>query len=69
MKFKMTDSLEQPSNMEREIVEGLAQYTKEKTAADEFSGAILVTKDGKSIFQTSVGFANKEKQIPNKWQI
>ena len=62
----MTDSLEQPTDMEREMVEGLAQYINEKTAADEFSGAVLVTKDGKSIFQSSVGFANKEKQIPNK---
>jgi CubicO group peptidase (beta-lactamase class C family) len=32
---------------------------------DKFSGSVLIAKNGKSIFEKSVGFANIERRIPN----
>lgn len=32
---------------------------------DKFSGSVLIAKNGKSIFEKSVGFANIERKIPN----
>jgi len=66
MNQTMIDPPENLGNPEAEVIEKLSQFIKEKTEEDEFSGAVIVAKDGKSIFQTAVGFANKEKQIPNQ---
>ncbi len=48
------------------MIKNLHQFLKEQTKADNFSGAVLVAKNGQPIFEYSFGFAIKEKQIPNK---
>jgi D-alanyl-D-alanine carboxypeptidase len=49
--------------------EAIASYKKrleEDTAADRFSGAALVAKDGKIIFSQTYGMADRERKIPNQ---
>src|ERR1035437_5302899 len=41
----------------------LLNYIKQQSAADLFSGAVLVAKDDKIILKYFSGYANKEKQI------
>lgn len=35
------------------------------TAEDKFSGAVLIAKDGRAIFQKAYGYADREAKIPN----
>lgn len=39
---------------------------KKKADADEFSGVVLVAKDGKILFQEAYGFASKTFRVPNR---
>lgn len=54
---KMTD---------REFVVQLESLIEKAAVEDSFSGAVLVAKDGKPIFEKAVGFANKETKLRNK---
>ena len=54
---RMTDS---------EIATQLEALIEKAAVEDSFSGAVLVAKDGKAIFQSAVGFANKETKLQNK---
>lgn len=47
------------------ITEQLNSFIEEQVKADQFSGAVLVAKDGETIFERAAGAANKDKQIPN----
>ncbi len=49
-----------------EIVKELKDYLRKKVAADLFSGAVLVAKNGKPIFKKAYGAANKTNSIPNR---
>ena len=44
----------------------LHQYLIEKTKENEFSGAVLIAKDGDPIFNKAYGYASKELNIDNK---
>ena len=35
------------------------------TDADKFSGAVLVTRDGRTLFEGAYGFADRERRVPN----
>jgi len=35
------------------------------TEADKFSGAVLVTRDGRTLFEGAYGFADRERGVPN----
>jgi D-alanyl-D-alanine carboxypeptidase len=35
------------------------------TAADQFSGAVLVTRDGHTVFEGAYGLADRERNVPN----
>jgi D-alanyl-D-alanine carboxypeptidase len=35
------------------------------TEADAFSGAVLVTRDGRTLFEGAYGFADRERRVPN----
>lgn len=52
----------------KEIValQSIAQFLDEKVKKDEFSGAVLIAKDGKPIFRRAYGMANKEFKVINK---
>lgn len=53
------------SDKESQLTGQLRQFVKEQGSKDLFSGAVLMTKHGKTIFETATGMANQDKQIPN----
>jgi CubicO group peptidase (beta-lactamase class C family) len=52
----------------REAVEGLEAFVRKEAAADRFSGAVLVAKDGEVLFDKAYGLADREQEIPNTLQ-
>ena len=46
-------------------LDDLHQYLTQKTDDNEFSGTVLVAKDGTAIFQHAYGYASKKFQTPN----
>ena len=50
---------------ENELVASLRKRLDEVVAADLFSGAVLVAKDGKTVFAQAYGLADREKKTPN----
>lgn len=51
---------------EAEMVKALGSWLDERVKADEFSGVVLVAKDGKPIFRQAYGFADLGLQVPNR---
>ncbi|HTV21411.1 MAG TPA: serine hydrolase domain-containing protein [Polyangiaceae bacterium] len=51
---------------EAEFGAALEQRLMEQAAKDEFSGVVLVARDGKPIFQRAIGLADREQGIPNQ---
>lgn len=47
-------------------LEELHQYLLKKTKENEFSGTVLIAKDGDPIFQKAYGYASKRFKVPNK---
>lgn len=54
-----------PAN-EADLGRALDQYFQKLTEADEFSGTVLIAKDGKPIYQKAFGLASKEYNTPNR---
>ncbi|HMV49293.1 MAG TPA: serine hydrolase, partial [Blastocatellia bacterium] len=50
---------------EAEFLPELPAWLDKESAADNFSGAVLIAKGDKLIFQKAVGLADKEKKTPN----
>lgn len=48
-----------------EFLSTIEKYLNDLVAEDKFSGAILVAKDDKPIFQKAYGLADKGKNVPN----
>jgi D-alanyl-D-alanine carboxypeptidase len=55
-----------PRVSETAAVRDLGKYLEETTAADRFSGTVLVAKNGKIIFSKAYGLADREKKISNQ---
>jgi len=51
---------------ESEFLQELPRWLDQQAAEDKFSGAVLIAKHGKPIFQKAVGLANKETKEPNR---
>ncbi|HEX5736806.1 MAG TPA: serine hydrolase domain-containing protein [Blastocatellia bacterium] len=51
---------------EGELVSSLDKHLENTAKADEFSGAVLLAKNGKPVFQKAYGLASKEFNIPNR---
>jgi CubicO group peptidase (beta-lactamase class C family) len=51
---------------EAQILERLEAYLSKLVGADVFSGAVLVARDGRPIFQKAYGLANKKSNLPNR---
>ena len=47
-------------------VEELEIFMRRQAEADEFSGAVLIARDAKSIFEEAYGLASKRFNIPNR---
>lgn len=54
-----------PRLSQPEAIEALKKDLEHDATADRFSGAALVAKDGKVLFQQAYGMADREKKIPN----
>src|SRR5262245_66223260 len=48
-----------------ELVNSLRKRLDEVVAVDLFSGAVLVAKDGKTVFAQAYGLADRDKKMPN----
>ena len=53
---------------ESELIAALSKKLDADSAADRFSGAVLVAKDGKRIFSQAYGFRDREHKLPNTLQ-
>ena len=56
-----------PHLSESELIPALRKKMDE-TAADRFSGAVLVARNGKTVFSQAYGLADREKKTPNTWK-
>ena len=56
----------QQNNNEVSNLDELNKYLVQKTNANEFSGVVLIAKDGKPIFEEAYGFASKRFDVKNK---
>ncbi len=54
-----------PHPSESELVTSTRTRIDELVAADLFAGAVLVAKDGKTVFAQAYGLADREKKTPN----
>lgn len=54
-----------PRLSQNEAIEVLAKQLQTESAADRFSGAALVAKNGKILFEHAYGLADREKKSPN----
>lgn len=53
-----------PRLSEEEAIAQLSQLLQKEAAADRFSGAALVAKNGKVVFEQAYGLADRKKKIP-----
>ena len=53
---------------EGEAIEGVEALVREDAAADRFSGAVLIAKDGQVLFSHAYGLADRERGVPNTLQ-
>jgi CubicO group peptidase (beta-lactamase class C family) len=51
---------------EADALSALRTDLDRRAAADQFSGAVLVAKNGKAIFEQAYGLANRERKTPNR---
>jgi CubicO group peptidase (beta-lactamase class C family) len=54
-----------PHLSESELVSSLREKLDEAAAADRFSGAVIVARNGKTVFAQAYGLADREKKTPN----
>ena len=47
-------------------LEEINQYLLERTEKNEFSGVVLIAKDGEPIFKNAYGYASKRFDVPNR---
>lgn len=55
-----------PRTSDNEAIAALRAKLDAEAAADRFSGAVLVAKNGKPIFDHAYGFADREKHLANR---
>lgn len=53
---------------ESEVVAGVKKLAETRAAEDKFSGAVAISKNGKTIFAQAYGLADREKKTPNTLQ-
>lgn len=51
---------------EKELVARLAAALDSLSAADEFSGVVVLARAGSPVFQHAYGYADREKRVPNR---
>ena len=53
---------------EDEAITGIQDVLREATAADRFSGTVLIEKNGQVLFSRAYGLADRERGVPNTLQ-
>lgn len=53
---------------ESEVIEGVKKLAADRAAADKFSGAVAISKNGKTLFEQAYGLADREKKTANSVQ-
>ncbi|HEX8847125.1 MAG TPA: serine hydrolase domain-containing protein [Pyrinomonadaceae bacterium] len=67
VKAQNSESPKLPAKLtEQDALAALQKYLDEESRADEFSGAVLVAKNGKPVFQRAYGLASKEYGVQNR---
>jgi CubicO group peptidase (beta-lactamase class C family) len=68
-KAERTGDVEQPGSevrrSEADALQALAAHADELARDDEFSGAVLVAKDGRVLFRRAYGLADRKRRVPN----
>ena len=59
------DEFALPHLGEHELIAALGQKVDAASVADRFSGAVLLAKDGKAVFEQAYGLADRDKKLPN----
>jgi CubicO group peptidase (beta-lactamase class C family) len=54
-----------PNLSESELIAAARKKLSEETAADRFSGAALIAKNGRTVFAQAYGLADRKKKTPN----
>jgi D-alanyl-D-alanine carboxypeptidase len=54
-----------PHLSQDQVVAATRKYLEKAVAADNFSGAVMITKDGKRVWSQAYGLADREHNIPN----
>lgn len=54
-----------PHLSQNELVAATRKYVDTQVAADQFAGAVLITRDGKQVFSGAYGLADREHKTPN----
>ncbi len=55
-----------PKADDQELATAIRNFIEMQTQADEFSGVVLVAKNGQVLFHEAYGFADRDKKIPNR---
>lgn len=56
-----------PKESAEELAKNLDSKLTKLTAEDNFSGVVLIAKDGKPVWQKAYGYADREAKIPNNF--
>jgi CubicO group peptidase (beta-lactamase class C family)/V8-like Glu-specific endopeptidase len=51
---------------ESQLLTSVEKYVGERAGHDEFSGVVLLAKDGKPVFEKAYGLASKKYNVPNR---
>jgi D-alanyl-D-alanine carboxypeptidase len=54
-----------PRMSESDVIAGVRKLAEARAAADRFSGAVAISKNGKTIFAEAYGMADRDKKTPN----
>jgi len=55
-----------PKLTEAQVLNSLEAYLAEQAKADEFSGTVLVAREGRVLYEKAFGLANKDFGVPNR---
>ncbi len=56
----------EPKKDDAELFAAVRDFARSASEAGDFSGVILIARNGSPIFQEAFGYADREKKIPNK---
>ena len=55
----------EPAKNDADLISKTGAYVHALAASDDFSGVVLIARNGEPVYQHAWGFADKEKKIPN----